>query len=158
MDTEKLFKAIQIVVKEEVKKQLTTIKEEVRKEILSEIKGSIVQKQKSTVKSLKDIVEESSDPFELANTILANDRSEQKQYSKNPMVNNILNETSIRPNFSKTDGDYGTITPDMIGYGNPQSGYQPTVAKELPSTGNDLIDAAIARSAKVLAASKNKNR
>jgi hypothetical protein len=158
MDTEKLFKAIQIVVKEEVKKQLSTIKEEVRKELLSEIKGNITTKQKSSTKSLKDIVEESSDPFELANKILANDRVEQKQYSKNPMINNILNETAIRPNFSRTDGEYGTITPEMVGYGNPKTGFQSPSTKELPSTGNDLIDAAIARSAKVLAASKNKQR
>ena len=40
MDTNKLFKAIQIVVKEEVKKQTSAIKEEVRKEILAEIKKS----------------------------------------------------------------------------------------------------------------------
>jgi FAD synthase len=39
MDTEKLFKAIQIVVKEEVKTQLTLIKEEIRKEVLSEVKS-----------------------------------------------------------------------------------------------------------------------
>jgi len=161
MNTEKLFKAIQIVVKEEVKKQLIAIKEEVRKEILSEIKTKSTGAHtvtRSQTKSLKDIVEESADPFELANKILANDRGEKKQYSKNAMVNSILNETVIRPNFSKTDGEYGTITPDMIGYANPQVGYQSTVSNELPSTGNNLIDAAIARSAKVLAASKDKNR
>ena len=44
MDTNKLFKAIQLVVKEEVKKQTSAIKEEVRKEILAELKKSNVQK------------------------------------------------------------------------------------------------------------------
>jgi hypothetical protein len=156
MDTEKLFKAIQIVVKEEVKKQLSLIKEEIRKEILTEISNSNVSKPRGT--SLREVVEESSDPFELANKILSSDRKEQKQYSKNPLLNQILNETTVRPNFSKTDGTFGTITPEMVGYGNPQMGVQPQTPAQIPSTGNDLIDAAIARSAKVLAASKNKQR
>jgi hypothetical protein len=62
----------------------------------------------------------------------------------------------MRANFSRTDGEWGTITPDMIGYGNPQMGMQSPM--DSVSTGNELIDKAIARSAKVLAASKDKNR
>lgn len=157
MDTEKLFKAIQIVVKEEVKKQLSTIREEVKKEILKEIKQSSLQTNSSIkkTKTLKDVVGETNDPFELANKILAADR-EQPQYSKNPMINNILNETRVRPNFSKDDGEWGTITPDMVGYGDVRGGYQSQA--QPPMTGNDAIDAAIARSAKVLAASKEKRR
>ena len=52
------------------------------------------------------------------------------------------------------------MTPDMIGYGNPQMGMQPQYANPSApiSTGNDILDKAIARSAKVLAASKDKNR
>jgi hypothetical protein len=48
----------------------------------------------------------------------------------------------------------------MIGYGNPQIGMQQQyVNTSAPiSTGNDILDKAIARSAKVLAASKDKNR
>ena len=152
MDTNKLFKAIQIVVKEEVKKQTKLIKEEVRKELLSELKKSNPTKQ---------IVERKNDnPFDRALAALEEDREvEQKQYSKNPMLNQILNETSIRPNFSRTDGEWGTITPDMIGYGNPQMGYQNEFEPSTPvSTGNDILDKAIARSAAVLKASKDKNR
>lgn len=156
MDTDKLFKAIQIVVKEEVKKQLSLIKEEVKKEILKEIKqSSTTNSSIKKTKTLKDVVNETSDPFELANKILAADR-EQPQYSKNPMINNILNETRVRPNFSKDDGEWGTITPDMVGYGDVRGGYQSQA--QPPMTGNDAIDAAIARSAKVLAASKDKRR
>jgi hypothetical protein len=156
MDTNKLFKAIQIIVQEEVKKEISLIKEEIRKEVLAEVKKSQPVKQQS---SLKSLVEESADPFDLANKILSRDR-EDKQYSSNPLLNQVLNETSIRPNFSRTDGDYGTITPDMIGYGNPQMGMQPQYANPSApiSTGNDILDKAIARSAKVLAASKDKNR
>ena len=149
MDTNKLFKAIQIVVKEEVKKQTSIIKEEVRKEILAELKKSNVQ---------KPIIEKKADnPFDRALAMLEEDREvEQKQYSKNPTLNQILNETAVRPNFSRTDGEWGTISPEMIGYGDMGMGGQ--TSKSMPVTGNDLIDKAIARSAKVLAASKDKNR
>lgn len=165
MDTNKLFKAIQIIVQEEVKKEISLIKEEIRKEVLAEVKKSQPVKQQS---SLKSLVEESADPFDLANKILSRDREsqpEQKTYVKNPMLNQVLNETAmagIRPNYSMDDGGWGTLTPEMVGYGDPQMGYQPTnqyATTSVPmSTGNDILDKAIARSAKVLAASKDKNR
>ena len=165
MDTNKLFKAIQIIVQEEVKKEISLIKEEIRKEVLAEVKKSQPVKQQS---SLKSLVEESADPFDLANKILSRDREsqpEQKTYVKNPMLNQVLNETAmagIRPNYSMDDGGWGTLTPEMVGYGDPQMGYQPTNQYAAPSapisTGNDILDKAIARSAKVLAASKDKNR
>ena len=156
MDTNKLFKAIQIIVQEEVKKEISLIKEEIRKEVLAEVKKTQPVKQQS---SLKSLVEESADPFDLANKILSRDR-EDKQYSSNPLLNQVLNETMVRPNFSRTDGEYGTITPESIGYGNPQMGMQTQYASPTApiSTGNDILDKAIARSAKVLAASKDKNR
>ncbi len=165
MDTNKLFKAIQIIVQEEVKKEISLIKEEIRKEVLAEVKKSQPVKQQS---SLKSLVEESADPFDLANKILSRDREsqpEQKTYVKNPMLNQVLNETAmagIRPNYSMDDGGWGTLTPEMVGYGDPQMGYQSTNQYATPSapisTGNDILDKAIARSAKVLAASKDKNR
>jgi hypothetical protein len=165
MDTNKLFKAIQIIVQEEVKKEISLIKEEIRKEVLAEVKRTQPVKQQS---SLKSLVEESADPFDLANKILSKDREsqpEQKTYTKNSMLNQVLNETAmagIRPNYSMDDGGWGTLTPEMIGYGDPQMGYQPTNQYAAPSapisTGNDILDKAIARSAKVLAASKDKNR
>jgi hypothetical protein len=165
MDTNKLFKAIQIIVQEEVKKEISLIKEEIRKEVLAEVKKSQPVKQQS---SLKSLVEESADPFDLANKILSRDREsqpEQKTYVKNPMLNQVLNETAmagIRPNYSMDDGGWGTLTPEMVGYGDPQMGYQSTNQYAAPSapisTGNDILDKAIARSAKVLAASKDKNR
>lgn len=151
MDTNKLFKAIQIIVKEEVKKETALIKEQVRKEILAEIRKTPIQ---------KPLTEKKQDPFERALSMLDDDRHEEegRVYTKNPMLNQILNETSIRPNFSRTDGEYGTITPEMIGYGNAQMGYQGGFEESVPSTGNDILDKAIARSAAVLKASKDKNR
>jgi hypothetical protein len=149
MDTNKLFKAIQIIVKEEVKKETAAIKEQVRKEILAEMKKTTPQP--------KQMVQKTQDPFERALSMLDEERhTEEKVYTQNPVLNQILNETSMRANFSRTDGEWGTITPDMIGYGNPQMGMQSPM--DSVSTGNELIDKAIARSAKVLAASKDKNR
>lgn len=149
MDTNKLFKAIQIIVKEEVKKETAAIKEQVRKEILAEMKKTTTQP--------KQMVQKTQDPFERALSMLDEERhTEEKVYTQNPVLNQILNETSMRANFSRTDGEWGTITPDMIGYGNPQMGMQSPM--DSVSTGNELIDKAIARSAKVLAASKDKNR
>lgn len=151
MDTNKLFKAIQIVVKEEVKKQTSLIKEQVRKEILAELKKSNA---KPTISERKI-----ENPFDKALAVLEEDREiEQKQYSRNPALNQILNETAIRPNFSRTDGEWGTLSPEMIGYGEMGMSSQPNRGQSMPVTGNDLIDKAIARSAKVLAASKDKNR
>lgn len=151
MNTEKLFKAIQIVVKEEVKKQTSVIKEEVRKEILAELKKSNVKQPISEKKV--------DNPFDRALALLEEDREvEQKQYSRNPTLNQILNETAVRPNFSRTDGEYGTITPEMIGYGDPRMGFQNPTNQSMPVTGNDILDKAIARSAAVLKASKDKNR
>lgn len=151
MNTEKLFKAIQIVVKEEVKKQTSIIKEEVRKEILAELKKSSV-KQPLIEKRIEN-------PFDKALAALEEDREvEQIQYTKNPTLNQILNETTIRPNFSRTDGEWGTITPEMIGYGDARVGLGNPSQPSMPSTGNDILDKAIARSAAVLKASKEKNR
>jgi hypothetical protein len=157
MDTNKLFKAIQIIVQEEVKKEISLIKEEIRKEVLAEVKKS--QSTKPHQSSLKSLVEESTDPFDLADKLLNRDR-EEKTLSRNPLLNQVLNETMVRPNFSRTDGEYGTMTPEMIGYGNPQMGMQQQYSNPSApiSTGNDIVDKAIARSAKVLAASKDKNR
>jgi hypothetical protein len=152
MDTNKLFKAIQLVVREEVKKQTAEIKEQVRKEILAEIKKTNVSAPISNQRKMEN-------PFDRALAMLEEDREvEQTQYVKNPTLNQILNETAIRPGFSRTDGEWGTMTPEMIGYGNPQMGYQSPSQTAMPSTGNDLIDKAIARSAAVLKASKDKNR
>lgn len=149
MDTTKLFQAIQLVVQEEVKKQIKGLKDQIRKEVLNEIKI----KAKPTP-SLKHIVNESEDPFELAQKILSSDRNknETKQYTKNPVINNILNETVVRPTFSKDDGSWGTLPTGRVFGGNE------SVDTTTPKTGIDSIDQAIARSAKVLAASKDKKR
>ena len=78
MNTDKLLEAIQILVREEVKKQLrSVIKEEIKKVVVE-------QKQPKQAN------------FSMAKAILEDDEPKvqsKANFSKNPMINQILNET-----------------------------------------------------------------
>jgi len=87
MDTKKLAQVIKLVVEQEIKKQLPKlVKEEVEKKL------KVLQERKST-----PIKEVEQDPFTLAESLLQQDRQvqqrEQKQFTKNPTINEILNQT-----------------------------------------------------------------
>ena len=137
MNTDKLLKAIQILIKEELKEQLPAlIKESVQKEVkrlLSEGKQPVQPKNTglSMAKAMldDDIIEES----------VSTNVSSQKQFSKNPMINQILNETKgglpqgdggfRTMNFGQ--GDMGSIVgktalAEKMGYGEMAKGPQPT--------------------------------
>jgi len=96
MNTDKLLQAIQILVKEEVKQQLSgIIKEAVRAE-------------------MKKVLAEQKQPkntgLSMAKAILGDDEpklAEQKTYTKNPMINQILNETRAAVS---NDGGYRTMS------------------------------------------------
>jgi hypothetical protein len=84
MDTDKLFKAIQILVKEEVKKQLPKlIKEEIDRRLISENK-------KQPKKSV----------------------APKQTYSKNSMINDILNETRYSNSMMSDDTEFRTLNFD----------------------------------------------
>lgn len=118
MNTDKLIQAIQILVKDELKQQLPTlIKEAVR----SEMK-----------KVLAEQKQPKSTGLSMAKAILGDDEpkvAETKTYTKNPMINQILNETRAAVsndggfrtmNFGQ--GDMGSIVgrtaiAEKIGYG-----------------------------------------
>ncbi len=137
MNTDKLLKAIQILIKEELKEQLPTlIKEGVKaemKKMLAESKQPA--KPKTTGLSMAkamlddDIIEES----------VSTNVSPQKQFSKNPMINQILNET--RGGIPQGDGGFRTMNfgqgdmgslvgrtaiAEKMGYGDLAKGPQPT--------------------------------
>jgi hypothetical protein len=87
MNTDKLLKAIQILVEEEVKRQLPKVLAEMKSR---SSKKAIVEKIKS-----KHSAESVSAPS-MAKAILGEDYNSLKsevQYTKNPMINKILNET-----------------------------------------------------------------
>lgn len=82
MNTDKLIQAIQILIKEELKQQLPTIVKEV---VGSEMKKILAEKKQPKNTELS-----------MAKAILGDDKPkvvEQKTYTKNPMINQILNET-----------------------------------------------------------------
>ncbi len=91
MNTDKLLKAIQILIKEELKETLPKlVKESVKmevKKILAENKSIQSQKPASKLSMAKAILGNE-------NTILEN--VEKKVYTKNGMINDILNETRMQ--------------------------------------------------------------
>ena len=105
MDMDKLLKAIQILIKEELKEQLPAlIKEGVKaemKKMLSESK--IAQKPQSKSISMAKAILEDEPIQESVQTKTA----PTKQYSKNPMINQILNET--RGGIPQGDGGFRTM-------------------------------------------------
>ena len=137
MDMDKLLKAIQILIKEELKEQLPAlIKEGVKaemKKMLSESK--IAQKpQSKSISMAKAILEDEPIQESVQQKVVP-----QKQFSKNPMINQILNETKggipqgdggfRTMNFGQ--GDMGSIVgrtavADKMGYGDLARGPQPT--------------------------------
>ena len=137
MDMDKLLEAIQILIKEELKEQLPAlIKEGVKaemKKMLSETKVAPkpVSKSISMAKAIlgDDTIKESVVQKEIPT----------KQYSKNPMINQILNET--RGGIPQGDGGFrtmnfgqgdmgslvgGTAIAEKMGYGDLAKGPSPT--------------------------------
>ena len=137
MDTEKLLNAIQILIKEELKEQLPAlIKESVKAEV-----------KKILAESMKPVKPESKG-LSMAKAILGDEQIKEsvqtkttpsKQYSKNPMINQILNET--RGGIPQGDGGFRTMNfgqgdmgsivgksaiAEKMGYGEMAKGPQPT--------------------------------
>ena len=137
MDMDKLLEAIQILVKEELKEQLPAlIKEGVKaemKKMLSESK--IAQKPQSKGISMAKAILEDEPIIESVQQKAA----PIKQYSKNPMINQILNET--RGGIPQGDGGFRTMNfgqgdmgsivgktaiAEKMGYGDMAKGPSPT--------------------------------
>ena len=137
MNTDKLLKAIQILIKEELKEQLPAlIKESVQKEVkrlLSEGKQP-VQPKNTGLSMAKAMMED--EPIQES---VQQKHAPHKQFSKNPMINQILNETAMAPvtgdggfrtmNFGQ--GDMGSIVgrtaiAEKMGYGDLAKGPSPT--------------------------------
>ena len=137
MNTDKLLKAIQILIKEELKEQLPAlIKESVQKEVkrlLSEGKQP-VQPKNTGLSMAKAMMEDEVIEESVESKVVPT-----KQFSKNPMINQILNETAMAPttgdggfrtmNFGQ--GDMGSIVgrtaiAEKMGYGDLAKGPSPT--------------------------------
>ena len=136
MDTDKLLKAIQILIKEELKEQLPAlIKETVRAEV------------KKLIAEGKQPAKSQPIGLSMAKAILEDDavmesvkqKVPQKTFSKNPIINQILNET--RGGIPQGDGGFRTMSfgqgdmgsivgktalAEKMGYGDMAKGPQPT--------------------------------
>ena len=136
MDTNKLLKAIKILIKEELKEQLPAlIKETVRAEVKKLIaEGKQPAKSQPIGLSMAKAILEDDDVLESVK-----EKVEQKKFSKNPMINQILNET--RGGIPQGDGGFRTMNfgqgdmgsiagrtavADKMGYGDMTKGPSPT--------------------------------
>lgn len=138
MNTDKLLKAIQILIKEELKEQLPIlIKEGVKaemKKMLSEGKVPVAKSKDTGLSMAKAMLEDEP----ILESIQTKETS-QKQYSKNPIINQILNETKggipqgdtgfRTMNFGQSD--MGSIVSktalaEKMGYGDLTKGPSPT--------------------------------
>lgn len=135
MNTDKLLKAIQILIKEELKEQLPQlIKESVRAEMKKLIaEGKQPSKPKSTGLSMASMLDEDEITESVQTKIIG-----EKQFSKNPIINQILNET--KGGIPQGDGEFRTMNfgqadmgsvvgrtavADKMGYGDLARGPQP---------------------------------
>jgi len=146
MNTDKLLKAIQILVQEEVKQQLPAL-----------IKEGVKAEMKKIMAEGK-VVKPKSEGLSMAKAILGDDEpmvESKKEYSKNPMINQILNETKAAVG---NDGGYRTMSfgqsdmgsilgrnaiAEKMGYGEFAGGPQKTGLGV--ETGNESLDKALNR-------------
>ena len=138
MDTDKLLKAIQILIKEELKEQLPAlIKETVKaemKKLIAEGKQTAVKPKNTGLSMAKAMLDD-----ELIEESVSTKVVPQKQFSKNPMINQILNET--RGGIPQGDGGFRTMNfgqgdmgsivgktaiAEKMGYGDLAKGPSPT--------------------------------
>jgi hypothetical protein len=126
MNTDKLLEAIQILVKEEVKKQLPIIIKEVVKSELKKVLTEQKQPKNTGLSMAKAILGDDEPKVEI----------KKEAYSKNPMINQILNETRAAVGsdtgfrtMSFGQGDMGSIAArtaiaEKMGYGDFAKGPQ----------------------------------
>lgn len=136
MNTEKLLQAIQILIKEELKEQLPAL---IKEGVKAEMKKMLAEGKQSTkpqpigLSMAKAILEDD------AVIESVKEKVAQKTFSKNPMINQILNET--RGGIPQGDGGFRTMNfgqgdmssivgktaiAEKMGYGDLVKGPSPT--------------------------------
>jgi len=160
MNTDKLVKAIQIIIREELKTVLPKlVKESVKRET-----KSILKENKELKEALK--AQKHQEPTFMDEPIIENELHNQssKQLSKNPMINEVLNQTqpfnsntyvgspmettenTLSFDSKSAPGGIDAMRAQMaakMGYANMGSGAQPTgIGVE---TGNPIVDKALNR-------------
>jgi hypothetical protein len=137
MNTDKLLKAIQILIKEELKEQLPAL---IKEGVKAEMKKMLAEsKQPAKPKTTGLSMAKAMLDDELIEESVSTQVIPQKQFSKNPMINQILNET--RGGIPQGDGGFRTMSfgqgdmgsivgktalTEKMGYGDMAKGPQPT--------------------------------
>jgi hypothetical protein len=137
MNTDKLLKAIQILIKEELKEQLPAL---INEGVKAEMKKMLAEgKQPAKPKTTGLSMAKAMLDDELIEESVSTQVVPQKQFSKNPMINQILNET--RGGIPQGDGGFRTMNfgqgdmgsivgktalAEKMGYGEMAKGPQPT--------------------------------
>jgi hypothetical protein len=137
MNTDKLLKAIQILIKEELKEQLPAL---INEGVKAEMKKMLAEgKQPAKPKTTGLSMAKAMLDDELIEESVSAKVVPQKQFSKNPMINQILNET--RGGIPQGDGGFRTMNfgqgdmgsivgktalAEKMGYGEMAKGPQPT--------------------------------
>ena len=142
MNTEKLVKAIQIIVEEEVTRRVPKlVKEGVKKEM-----AKLLKENKQLREALKPKQEVRS--TSMAHAILEDElptQQPQKPLSKNPVLNEVLSQT-VGFNSSTAQGGIEAMRSQMaaqMGYGDMTQGAQPTGIGV--DTGNEVVNKALNR-------------
>ena len=94
MDTKKLIKAIQLIIKEEVKKEVAKREKVIRESILKEVK-----------QSQPKVVEK--DPLDVDH--IFETKQDSKSFTKNSMLNDMLNETAQGGEWRSINGPGGVF-------------------------------------------------
>lgn len=102
MDTKKLIKAIQLIIKEEVKKEVSKREKSLRASIIKEMKQSQPNVAEKDPLDVEHVFESTKAP------------STPKEFTKNSMLNSILNETA-------DSGEWRSINSNGVGNGMFQS-------------------------------------
>jgi hypothetical protein len=109
MDAKTLAKIVQIVVQEEVSKIVKKELGAMRKQIVAEIKNSLSTQLVTEKRMPNNIIDvESDDDFDIPTVLHTRTPNNKRQLVKDPLINDILNETVA---FGDTSGydDYPTM-------------------------------------------------
>jgi hypothetical protein len=96
MDTKKLIKAIQLIIKEEVKKEVAKKEKALRKSLMNEMKQSQPQ-----------VVER--DPLDVDHIFEATQTQQEKTFTRNSTLNDLLNETAQGGEWKSINGPGGVF-------------------------------------------------
>lgn len=143
MNTDKLVKAIQIIVEEEVSHRVPKlVKEGVKQEMAKLLKEN---------KQLREAIKQTQKPKEeyvptfMDEDFVVENRQPQKPLSKNPILNEVLSQT-VGFNSSMAHGGVDMMRQQMaasMGYGDMVQGAQPNGIGI--DTGNEIVNKALNR-------------